>query len=526
MILLLLLLLLLSLLLLLLLLFYFILFYFYAGGEKPKDGRHVYANPLLPEICPILALAIYWLSFPRAATDERHIYPGASQEQRFRKSFKEFCEENKDFIRTEFGIDVSELGTHSIRKGSASFVASGSTSCPPITAIRIRAGWSTPGVDVTYLRFEAAGDQFVGRSVSGLPPLDERFAQMPPKFLSSLDPARISNVISQCFMTSETTPSNMLPIYKMCLASIVYHKDYLRRTFISSHPIFSNPLFSQGLVDTLSPYVVSEIAETSGIDRATGIPPHVISALKFEEIKKLVKEASSTTVEKIQAALFENSLPQTPATYGQVEAMVTRIQIELRNSIEQLRSNPPPPLNASSISSSSNPTSSEFVFPLYNWRGKMRRVQENFVIPLITTTLIWQAYWLGNRQSMFPPLRLLQGCDLNRAQQKRLSDLRFLMASIIDFLKMGTEIPNTLDRVNQLYHQALPYLVAIANRSNKIHIEENVELEEVKKRVDQLQWITLMSKLGRSNPVTSEELQKVGYDIEEDEFSVFLLLLS
>ena len=27
-------------------------------AEKPRDPRHVYANPLMPEICPILALAI------------------------------------------------------------------------------------------------------------------------------------------------------------------------------------------------------------------------------------------------------------------------------------------------------------------------------------------------------------------------------------------------------------------------------------------------------------------------------------
>ena len=32
------------------------------GGERPKDARHVYPNPLMPEICPLLSLGIYWLT--------------------------------------------------------------------------------------------------------------------------------------------------------------------------------------------------------------------------------------------------------------------------------------------------------------------------------------------------------------------------------------------------------------------------------------------------------------------------------
>ncbi|KAF1782330.1 hypothetical protein GQ600_8799 [Phytophthora cactorum] len=28
-------------------------------GTRPRDARHIYANRFLPEICPILSLAIY-----------------------------------------------------------------------------------------------------------------------------------------------------------------------------------------------------------------------------------------------------------------------------------------------------------------------------------------------------------------------------------------------------------------------------------------------------------------------------------
>ena len=33
-------------------------------GERPRDPRHVYANPMMPEISPILALGIYLLCCP------------------------------------------------------------------------------------------------------------------------------------------------------------------------------------------------------------------------------------------------------------------------------------------------------------------------------------------------------------------------------------------------------------------------------------------------------------------------------
>ena len=47
-------------------------------AEKPRDPRHVYANPLMPEICPILALAIFWLCFG-FVDGETQLFPGSNQ---------------------------------------------------------------------------------------------------------------------------------------------------------------------------------------------------------------------------------------------------------------------------------------------------------------------------------------------------------------------------------------------------------------------------------------------------------------
>jgi hypothetical protein len=53
-------------------------------GERPKDPRHVYANPILPEVCPLLALGMYWLCFG-FSKEEGALFPGSNQYERFRK---------------------------------------------------------------------------------------------------------------------------------------------------------------------------------------------------------------------------------------------------------------------------------------------------------------------------------------------------------------------------------------------------------------------------------------------------------
>ncbi|KAH9095362.1 hypothetical protein LEN26_017811 [Aphanomyces euteiches] len=49
-------------------------------GERPKDPRHVYANPKSPDVCPILTLGVYFavLGF----SDTGRLFPGSKQYDR------------------------------------------------------------------------------------------------------------------------------------------------------------------------------------------------------------------------------------------------------------------------------------------------------------------------------------------------------------------------------------------------------------------------------------------------------------
>lgn len=78
---------------------------------------HVFANPLCPEICPVLALAIYvFCTYTLEETDGLKwcLFKGARQEQRFSNWLSDLL--NRDeFDAKDLGALASEIGTHSFR---------------------------------------------------------------------------------------------------------------------------------------------------------------------------------------------------------------------------------------------------------------------------------------------------------------------------------------------------------------------------------------------------------------------------
>ena len=110
--------------------------------DRKCDPRHVYSNPQDPIICPILALAIYFSTFNLSGTKGSQLFPGDNQYKRFSKYLEKLCIKHEKEILSEFGIKIEDIGVHSLRKGAASFVSSGSTCAPPQVATNIRAGWS------------------------------------------------------------------------------------------------------------------------------------------------------------------------------------------------------------------------------------------------------------------------------------------------------------------------------------------------------------------------------------------------
>ncbi len=57
----------------------------YQVGERKRDPRHIYSNPINPTVSPILSLAIYFSVINITGTKDSTLFPGTNQYKRFSK---------------------------------------------------------------------------------------------------------------------------------------------------------------------------------------------------------------------------------------------------------------------------------------------------------------------------------------------------------------------------------------------------------------------------------------------------------
>lgn len=120
--------------------------------------KHVYANTENPMICPILPMAIPVFSGGWRRDGAKHmLFAGSAAESRFGKWLRELMEKHSDTVGL-YGISSFEIGTHSFRKGVATFVA-GCPAGPSPISIFLRAGWSLGAVTARYIFAGQGGDQ-------------------------------------------------------------------------------------------------------------------------------------------------------------------------------------------------------------------------------------------------------------------------------------------------------------------------------------------------------------------------------
>ncbi len=135
----------------------------FAKSKMDQTGRnsdqvwHVHASPNNPCVCPVFAIATYIFANPSVTNVENftkadedgnfsgRLFPGGDQYGRFMDCLQRVVEKNQD-VFLGLGIHPGNLGLHSARKGECSFVAAGSTVCPPMVSICLRAMWSMGSV--------------------------------------------------------------------------------------------------------------------------------------------------------------------------------------------------------------------------------------------------------------------------------------------------------------------------------------------------------------------------------------------
>jgi hypothetical protein len=258
-------------------------------GKNADQLWHEYATPNNPTTCPVLSLSCYLFANPgvmiegalrdqveegqevsveeqvvarngqeRVGTTNRNskrglLFPGGNQYQRFMNSFHKTIANNvEEFAR--LGIQPSDLGSHSAQKGACSFASAACTISPPIASICLRACWSMGPVKERYLFYEKAGDQFLGRAVSGMNMMTTKVAVLPPYFDTTTITddereqyqleERIDQFVMENMVGGGDIPSKTFIILHSCFASICYHYDFLQNNLHLTNKLQASPLFN------------------------------------------------------------------------------------------------------------------------------------------------------------------------------------------------------------------------------------------------------------------------------------------
>ena len=411
-------------------------------------SRHVYANPANPTICPVLALAV--LVFCRSikydssqaadstARPSFRIFDGAFSEARFSEVLGRCIASLPESELTRLGGERKQLGTHSVRKGAATF-CTGMVNGPSTVQVFMRAGWSLGNVQDRYLFAGAGGDQLTGRVLSGLPFNEPTFASLPPHFSA--------NGLAQVAWTT------VLPLYPRLpetfkravpylLASICFHEQWLRSTLPAHHPLFNTHLFASGQVAMLKVHVTAGRSHCplTGMS-ATGIPPHLVLSNELVDVAKqteVLKDALLEKCSQLPAELVTVMLKRFSIN-GAIPVTLDDIKALLNNAVNQMRAEwrdaiptaaglscPPDPL--------ADPTGDPR-FQLWQWGNALHMVPEGWRLPVVDVKATWHLWQYGHVEARIRPLRHLKKADLQGGGQVSLwSKTNGVMGSVAEMM--------------------------------------------------------------------------------------------
>lgn len=380
-------------------------------GEK-KESRLIFANPLCPEICPVLGLGWYLASLSTPLTTEDKLFIGGSQSIRFLKNLKVALESPElREVLTFHGTNPDDFGAHSLRKGAATFLCNGSTVSPSYSSICIRMGWSQ-GVQERYLKYQFAADAYCGRILCGLPQNQVEFGLLPPHTASPLD----FSVTRLAFPTEDI--ETLEPIRQFCLSSLLFHSKFVAKAAPATSAIHQSYIFRNCLA--LVPSVICGL--TSPVLTANGLPPHVLTWIHHQKmesmIQKLPDQVMSQMDEKLRSILHEEGV----AAGNVTPEMMRGFMRELLTTDRQNRQ----------VQETLEVAPDPSCFPVHLWSdGRFHRLPESFILPNVSVLFCWLLWWEGNREEKIPPLHLLEFIDVPPSQRKKFSDITCLMRYLV-----------------------------------------------------------------------------------------------
>mmetsp|Transcript_9847 Transcript_9847/g.30349 ORF Transcript_9847/g.30349 Transcript_9847/m.30349 type:complete len:768 (-) Transcript_9847:65-2368(-) len=424
------------------------------AGKENAVPKHLYANPTDVALCPVTALGVYLL-LGQFSADQR-IYPGGSQSKRFSSSLQRvLASPEGQVLLREHGLASKDVGIHSLRKGGASLVLNGiAGGGASVTAVLIRGEWALGNVQKRYWKCQDAGDQLIGRLLAGLSTLGVSFALLPPHFVcTSVEQRRkVALAVESAFPTILRHHPRAQGVLQMCFASVIHHRQTLCETL--PEPVRSTfeglPAFSEDSLAQVRPLLVRDAAFQSPCMKATGIPPHVFTLHRLEQMERQgarqmeglaahltgeLREELTTRLETLGVAgQSVTGLGLQQALAHQSTALMERMREEMSENMERMREMveqmAPGPLTLTGAATTESDLTtlaatgsggSPSVL-LHRWPGDCptlpcsHRLPHDYVLPRLCVEDGWVAWFLGF--GVAPSLSKLQSRDFHSRNQR------------------------------------------------------------------------------------------------------------
>ena len=351
---------------------------------------------------------------------------------------------------------------HSLQKGAASYVSSGSTCGPPQVATIIRAGWTI---------FEAAGNHYVGRVVSGHPIRSPKFIVLPAQF----------DCCAKIVMPS--IPTGLTNADRFLSASLIFQLDKFENYLHPSHPLLNSSFLSSETVMEIkmSFYLkytweeeedgvdktgedsstISRVAVVGGLSsdgvtnqsftdpslaaikpmplrgdglirKATGIPMHVILSASMQKIINAQHVFLLKMTRVVNEEFDKREVGhRTFQVQKQVQDILTSFEENVITKLEGLGGESRLTNKNQDSSTPTNISGGK----RYHWGRKYRRVPYDWTFPNKITLCTAMHWWflVDEAKEVCPP-RYLTSTDLHNCKNGRrnLSNLKTIMTTLIN----------------------------------------------------------------------------------------------
>lgn len=383
-------------------------------GEEAKYARHLYANPVTPIVCPVLALAMYLTCcFNSGQISEGLLFPGQKQESRFSVMLQKVIEKNWQTVSI-LGYHKGDIGTHSIRKGAVSYLASLPGGPPPASTC-IRAGWTMGKVKDVYMRYVSNGDEFVGRCLSLLSLLCTDFGVSPPHFvredLNWIEDVRMLQFPMVGLIVGLTK------ITRMCLASILFHRSWLSSYLSINHTFLITSYVHRNVEGAeYSQQIIITHPWTDSSRAFSGIPPQVSLLYELTSMRDHQQKMVGKIVDKIQGLVASDGGRMSEHN---LKKILTDFQEQL---MADIRGSTADTSVRKELVLDGRRVETGRTYLIHNYFGNLKRVPADWRFPRCGVFDLWRQWWIGDSVRNISPLRFIELPDVNHLDKIALSE--------------------------------------------------------------------------------------------------------